>query len=225
MAATAPDGGITYCTSNQACFAARAQTTDAEPLLQSLWPMRDLVQSPDGRRVAFAKLRTDLVDSGNIWVSDAAGREPRTFTRDSGLQYQPAWSPDGTQIAFVAGDGPGTYEIYVMAVDAARIRRLTANDSLEFLPAWSPNGRRIAFTSDRTGDYEIWVMQADGSDPRQLTHAPGLDTRPAWSPDGRHIAFTTNRSGHMEIWVMRADGTEPRVLEQAEGGVCDPAWR
>ncbi len=220
-----PDGRIVFHTSNQASYIVEPGTSESAPLLETLWPMRDLVWSPDGARMAFSKIRTDLVDSANLWVADAKDRERVMLTQESGMQYQPAWSPDGRQLAYIGGHGYGTYEVYLINANGTDRRQLTTNHTHEFLPAWSPDGAAIAYSADATGDYEIWVISADGTGARQLTHAPGLDTRPAWSPDGRWIAFATNRTGTLEIWVMAADGSGQRPLIQAEGGACDPAWR
>ncbi len=220
-----PDGRVTYCTNNQQCYVLDNEHGAVHPLLQELWPLRDVAWSPDETRVAFSKVRTDLVDSANLWVADPSGAARRMLTNQAGIQYNPNWSSDGQRLAYVGGHGYGTYEIYAMDAAGGEPRQLTNNSSHEFLPAWSPDGRRIAFASDASGNYDIWVMAADGSSPTQLTAAPGLDIRPAWSPDGRFIAFTTNRTGTLQIWVVRPDGTDQHVLEQADGGVCDPVWR
>lgn len=222
--AKAPTGRLVYHTSNYACYLVERDEQSEKPWLADLWPVRDLLWSPDGMRIAFSKFRTDLVDSANLWVADTSGRMQQMITQEAGIQYQPSWSPDGDRIAYVGGHGYGTYEIYVVNADGTNRQQLTENSTHEFLPAWSPDGQRIAFSSDASGDYEIWVMQAYGSQPRQLTDSPGLDTRPVWSPDGGKLAFTTNRSGVLEIWVMKADGTGQRPLVRGEGGVCDPAW-
>ena len=220
-----PDGIVTYCTSNQACFVAQPGRPQQEMFLRDLAPLRDLAWSADGAQVAFARFRTDLVDSANLWIADAQGSRRRLMTQDAGIHYNPTWSPDGTQLAYVGGHGYGTYELYRINADGSGRQQLTRNASHEFLPAWSPDGAWIAFTSDASGDYDIWVMKADGTALRQLTASPGLDTRPAWSPDGRHLAFATNRSGTLAIWVMRSDGSDPRPLERAADGVCDPVWK
>ncbi len=219
-----PDGQITYRTSNHRCYLVETGKPD-KPLLADLWPVRDITWSPNGTKIAFSKFRTDLVDSANLWVANAAGEKERMITHEVGIQYQPAWSPDGKRIAYIGGHGYGTYELYVVSEDGTERRQLTQNRTHEFLPAWSPDGTQIAFSADASGDYEIWVMEANGSHARQLTQSPGLDTRPVWSPDGTKIAFVTNRSGPLEIWTMNPDGTEQHLLEKAQGGVCDPVWR
>lgn len=106
----------------------------------------------------------------------------------------PAWSPDGTKIAFHSNrDGP--VEIYVMDADGSDPIRLTNSTTIyanAFAtdPAWSPDGTKIAFNSDRDGPGEIYTMDADGSDPTRLTitNPPSAySSEPTWSP----IAKTT----------------------------------
>ena len=220
-----PDGRISYCAADYRCFVVRINDRQEEPLLNALWPVRDLAWSRAGAQLAFAKVHTDLVDSANLWVAEVDNENRRILTHDAGLQYNPSWSADGKQVVYVASHGYKTGELYVLNLDGSSLKQLTANQARELLPAWSPDGAKIAYTSDASGDYEIWVMDADGSHVKQLTHSPGLDTRAAWSPDSTKIAFTTNRSGTLEIWVMNADGSNPQLLEHAEGGVCDPAWQ
>ena len=214
-----------YQTSNQACYRVGKKSRSEEPFLADLWPIRDLALSPDGTKLAFSKLRNDLVDSADLWVADASGAKRRMITQEPGLQSHSAWSSDGARIAYVHSQGYKSAEICSINADGTGRARLTNNQARDLLPAWSPDGEWIAFSSDASGDSEIWVMQADGKEPKQLTHSPGLDSRPAWSPDGEWIAFATNRSGTLEIWVMRKDGTSQQLLEQVEGGACDPAWR
>lgn len=217
-----PDGSVYYHTPSQECFRLVAGSDAAEPLLSGFWPLRDLTVSPDGSNLAFARVRTDLIDSANVWRTNKDGKEPLLLTNEPGIQYTPRFSPDGRSLAYVSGNGWGTYEVYTSGIDGTSRRRLTQNRCHDFLPAWSPDGQRIAFVSDRSGDYELWAMQLDGSSPVQLTRSPGLDTGPTWSPDGTSVAFTTNRSAKVELWCCRADGTLPCMLLD---GARDAAWR
>lgn len=223
-AAWVGDGAVTFDTTQEASFWLALDNRSLRPIFEPLRPIQDLAWSKDGRFAVFARFRTDIIDSANLWIVESNGNNPRLLTHEPGIQYQPAWAPDHSKIAYVAGHGIGTYELFVISPDGKDQQRLTTNESHEFLPAWSSDGEHIAFSSDASGNYEIWIMRSNGSALRQLTHSPGLDTRPAWSPDGRHLAFATNRSGKMEIWVMQPDGENARLLESAADGVIDPAW-
>ena len=119
---------------------------------------------------------------------NADGTNLQNLTNHPAYDWGPAWSPDGTKIAF-ASDRDGNVEIYVMNADGTNPRNLTNHpaDDGELLwsrPAWSPDGMKIAFTSMRDGNAEIYVMAADGTNPRNLTHHPAQDDMPAWSPLG-----------------------------------------
>ena len=124
-----------------------------------------------------------------IYVMNADGSGQTRLTNNPADDDYPAWSPDGTKIAFTS-DRDGNDEIYVMNADGSGQTRLTNNPADDQYPAWSPDGKKIAFDSDRDGNYEIYVMNADGSGQTQLTNNPANDKYPAWSPDGKKIAFT-----------------------------------
>ena len=89
----------------------------------------------------------------------ADGSQPTRLTRNSAIDVVSAWSPDGTQIAFVS-DRDGNWETYVMAADGSQPTRLTRNDAWDRYHAWSPDGTQIAFVSNRDGNEEIYVMAA-----------------------------------------------------------------
>jgi len=136
----------------------------------------------------------------------------------------PAWSPDGTRIAYSADAAMSmeedvNYEIYVIQLQTGAIARLTTDPSRDTDPAWSPDGSRIAFSSDRSGQSEVWIMNADGSTQMQLTRQHFEDDKtgrgnsgPAWSPDGTIIAFSSDRAGKSDIVIMAPDGTELRYF-------------
>lgn len=162
--------------------------------------------------------------SFDLVLLDAAGVEQGPPPLDVQGMLEPAWSPDGSRVAFVSYR-TGTSQIWVMQADGTGLVNLTRTTSFERNPAWSPDGTRIAFTSNRTGDWDVWVMQADGSQPVNLSKHPAYDADPAWSPDGRTLLFASNRSGAFRVWQMQADGSQPRdVLGRDLAGYVYPAW-
>ena len=218
-------GLIYYHTSNQEPFSVNPVSGEVLPVLEGLAPLRGATASPDGSKVVFSKIRTDIEDSSNLWMARGDGTSPQTLTLDPGIQDQPAWSPDGRTLAFVNGQGYEKYEICLLSLQDRTITRLTSNTSHEFFPAWSPDGTSIAYSSDATGDYEIWVMDPTGKNARQITKSPGLDSRPSWSPCGNWMAFTSRRSGELEIWRSAPDGSDQQRLFNAGAPACDPLWQ
>lgn len=138
--------------------------------------------------------------------------------------YDPAWSPDGTKIAFgAAREDYGN--LYVVDADGSGEVRLTSNSYFDCSPAWSPNGTKIAFVSDRDGSYQVYIMNADGSDQTRLTTcSTARDRGPAWSPDGTRIAFSSDRDGNDEIYAMDTDGSHPVRLTTNTVSDHSPAW-
>lgn len=177
-------------------------------------------------RIAFAS----LTDTGwQILTVDPDGTNLTRLIDLSTSQFHPAWSPDGSRIAFDVQESieesHGRMEIDVMDADGTNVQTLTDGPDWNYLPAWSPDGTRIAFVSDRDGNNEIYVMNADGSDQTRLTDDPEEDLVPDWSPDGSRIAFQSNRDANNEIYVMNPDGSNLTNLTHTPTmSEFDPAW-
>ncbi len=166
--------------------------------------------SPDGRKIAFS------LGSGsglfNLYVMNPDGTDPRPLTHLSLTCYLQHWSPDGSQLVFIAQQGGDvtTAAIYTINADGSHLRRLTHEHAWEYGPTWSPDGKRIAFGSQRGGSWHLYLMDADGSHLHLLTAMSG--NKPTWSPDGRTIVFTSDVSGHNDLYVMDADGSHLHLL-------------
>ncbi|HKZ77953.1 MAG TPA: CHRD domain-containing protein [Pyrinomonadaceae bacterium] len=160
--------------------------------------------SPDGNKLAFQR---GINAEAEIYVMNANGSNQIRITNngnsgktskgefsgdviiepDGVEDTEPAWSPNGTRIAF-STNRDGHYEIYLMNTDGASQTRLTNDTSVQSgIPAWSPDGTKIVFTSANINDqngtsFEISVMNADGSNRTKLTNNSTLDWEPGWQP-------------------------------------------
>ena len=125
--------------------------------------------------------------------------------------YQPAPSPDGSEIAFVSGG-----DIWTVAAEGGVARLLVSHEADESAPLYSPDGRRLAFVSNRAGDDDIYVLDLATGNVRRLTYGDAAEELDAWSPDGRWIYFADGRrdpGGHPDIWrIASGGGTPMRVL-------------
>lgn len=179
-------------------------------------------------RIAFASTRDG---EPHVYVIDAGGAVQRLVRGQ-----EPAWSPDGTQIAFAVHEQTlfGTSDVRVIDIDGTN-ERVLATDAAS--PAWSPDGARIAFV--RSPD--IYVVNADGSglalllDTKAVQLGTGIGpselvslSQPTWSPDGTSLAFTVFQQGQMRpdemyLAIAEADGSMPRTLSPLAAGF-GPAW-
>jgi uncharacterized repeat protein (TIGR01451 family) len=163
----------------------------------------------------------------NIWVMNADGSYRTYLTSSTDWELDPAFSPDGTKIAYTRGETTSLNDIWVMNQYGGGQTNLTPGPGIENDAAWSPDGSKIAFTSYRDGDTDIYVMNADGSGQTNLTNHPGEDADPTWSPDGSKIAFKSERDRATllsEIYVMNADGSGQTNLTQSPAIEVDADW-
>ena len=127
-------------------------------------------------------------------MSALDGSGLQRLTMSSAIDEEPAWSPDGSLIAFQSDRG-GNFDIYVMDALGGSVKQITTSGGEDVAPSWSPDGSMIVFESGRDGDTEIFVIASDGSGvARQLTHNTSHDGDPAWGPTGV-IAFLSDRGG------------------------------
>lgn len=210
--------------------------------------------SPDGRWVAYTVRSTNWDDNAYetaIWIADARTGTTRQLTAGKKSSLSPAWSPDGTRVAFIS-DRTDKRQIYLIDPQAGEAEALTSIDEGVSAFAWSPDGTRIAYTAtepklqrvkDRENKYgefdvvdqdarmaHLFVIDVPSRTTRTLTAAAFVVGSFDWSPDGREIAFdhviTSDpaNSGTADISIVTvADGTVRDLVTQ-EGPDRHPVW-
>lgn len=167
-----------------------------------------VLPAPLSGTIAFSKDGGSPGSLRQIITMPAAGGDPLTISDGLGDDTDPAWSPDGSQIAFVSRR-EGQSELYIMNADGSNVRQLTFDLDVASDPAWSPDGSRIAFSSN--GD--IFVVDADASDDliivQTVLSEDAAAWSPTWSPDGTQLAAQAGD----RIVIVTLDSSE--VLEVA----------
>ena len=188
--------------------------------------------SPDGTKFVFTSNRGGT--GVEIWVANADGGGLVRLTTSIQLgsdgqgpifsaDTDPAWSPDGSKIAFVTSrHGLADTELYVMNPDGTDQVRLT-NDTLDDrMPAWSPDSQRIAFI--KSNGAGIHIINRDGTN---LVSVLTFSAWPAWSPDGQRLAFVQNdpaNNNNGSVFTSKIDGTDKVKVTNNPNGARAPSW-
>ena len=200
-----------------------------------LGPMSAISVSPDGtqllhstcayprpRPIAVGRLLHVSAYRFNIAVLDLARGTSRRLTTGDTTANFPAWSPDGSRIAYLFG----TWRLYSMRPDGSDVRDLTDGTEVRELllhpPQWSPDGQRLAFIAvtregeGREAEPSLYTVRADGTEFQRLTAAV---SPPSWSPDGLRLAVARPVGADaVELITLQADGTDVRPVTTGESG-------
>jgi len=203
VATVADDGTVTTTGYGHAVLTATAPGGQRATLDVFVQGEIVFVSSRSGRFQAYALERSNLT-------------QLRRVSDDSTEVTDPAFSPDGSRIAFTSTRGgaarPALYVMDADGTDAVRISKAAGTDAH---PQFTPDGTALIFQSDRTGHPQIWAQRISGPDATQLTQEPGANSLPSISFDGETIAYV---SGGTNIWLMARDGTNQRAFTRLTGG-------
>jgi len=183
--------------------------------------------SPDGQALAYSSWRPagqfgtfqDVIIS---YIYKGVRETPANGNPEK-QNYLPAWSPDGTKVAFTLSQG-GNQEIYVINRDGTGLRRLTNSPDIDTSPTWSPTGTQIAWVSGRSGNPQVYIMNADGTGQQKLTNESWAD-RPTWSrPPFNEIAYAARSGAGFDIKVYSFASGQATKITDGIGSNESPAF-
>ncbi len=138
-------------------------------------------------------------------VADSDGYGEQTLLALNEPIMSPAWSPDGSQLAYVSFER-GHASVYVQSL-ATRQRTVLADfPGSNSAPAWSPDGKQLALVLSRDGTSQLYIVQNDGKDLHRITFSETIDTEPIFLPDGKSLLFTSDRGGSAQIYRVPVEG-------------------
>lgn len=180
------------------------------PIFASIW---------ESGKIVYTSRHGDL----DICSMGPNGGGRAILTTNPADDYDPTWSPDGTEILFVSERG-GQPDVYIMNANGSNQRRVRRNSGHRTSPTWAPDGRRIAYSWN---EEDIYIYNRfTGASEFLVTGA-----NPAWSPDGKHIAFISGGSRFnvytgASLYVINVQtGIKRRIVRGiADAMISDPAW-
>ncbi|CAG1769133.1 Tol-Pal system protein TolB [uncultured bacterium] len=149
--------------------------------------------------------------SYQLQVADTDGMAPQTITTSSQPLMSPAWSADGSKIAYVSFENRKA-AIFIQEVGTGSRTKIAEFQGINGAPAWSPDSSRLALTLSKDGSPDIYVLNIGTRALTRLTNNLAIDTEPTWSPDGNHIVFTSGRGGKPQLYMVSSQGgNEERI--------------
>ena len=174
-----------------------------------------------GSRIAYA-----MTGKGNeIGSVSADGGDNKVLTKMAYESLMPAYSPDGSKIAFTSYLR-GTPDLWVVAAGGGRARAISKKPGMNSGAVWTRNSQELILTLSFEGNAELYRISAtDGRVLDRLTRSPFIDMSATLSPDGTQVAFVSDRGGSAQIYVMPATGGQPRRLTFQGNNNTTPRWR
>jgi TolB protein len=140
-----------------------------------------------------------------LQVADADGYNPQTVVSSNEPIISPAWSPDGTKLAYVSFEKKKPI-VFVQSLTSGN-RNMVANfKGNNSAPAWSPDGSKLAIVLTYGANSQIYTIDANGGGLKQVTKSNAIDTEPAFSRDGNWIYFSSDRGGRPQIYKIPVGG-------------------
>lgn len=170
----------------------------------------------------------DRTGKKEVYTMAYDGSDVKQVTHHGSTAISPAWSPDGTKLAYTAitkhKNNIKNLDLYEIDFTKNTTRMLSNRKGINSGAAYSPDGTKIALTMSFLGNQDIFILDPKSNEVTRLSKTMGLDVDPNWSPDGKQLAFVSNRTGKAMIFKMGADGSNPVRLTYAGDYNATPSW-
>jgi Tol biopolymer transport system component len=184
---------------------------------------RGLALSPDGKRVAYALMDSNL-GTTDLWIRDLSRGTATRLTTDPTDEFNPTWSPDG-EMLYYTSDREGLYHVYRKAPSGSGEDVLVLRNNLDkWVSSVSPDGSALLYTSFSDAlSFDIWRLPLPSGEPEPFRNGRFLEGMARFSPDGRSIVYEAGGSGRVEVFVAgRSPGTKTIQVSTEGGGA--PQW-
>ncbi len=169
----------------------------------------DLIyQKLTGERGVFSTRIAYVTKGGGKYtlrIADADGASIVPALIDNEPIISPAWSPDGTELAYVSFRDKKA-KVMIRNVHTGTTREVAAFRGSNSAPFFSPDGRTLAVTLSKDGGSHVYLMDRNGGNPRRVTESTGIDTEAKFSPDGASLFFVSDRGGGPQIYRQPVGG-------------------
>ncbi len=202
------------------------------PLLGEVVSAKDSQVRQIGHRIAdliYEKLTGDkgvfstriayvnrLGEKYRLVVADSDGYNEQTVLAQNEPIMSPAWSADGSRLAYVSFE-TGHAAVFVQTLQTKQRSLLADFRGSNSAPTWSPDGKQLAMVLTRDGSSQLYVINADGSGIQRISFSGAIDTEPCFSPDGQNLLFTSDRGGSAQIYRMALAGGQEQRMTFGEG--------
>jgi Tol biopolymer transport system component len=223
-----PEGRISFLRSNESSgrdlFVVNPDGTNQQQVTTDIVVEGSTSWSPDGRSIAiqanvngFSTIVRITLGGDNKPLPNESVQLTADIKADSAL---PAWSPDGSMIAFQSKRDGGEHQVFVMDINGNNKRRLSDGNGFAGQPAWSPDSKSVIYVAgeraDPTVPKDMYVAPAAGGEPKKILSRGTSLRRPLWTTDGKYIVCVEGPGDRNQaLLVLNADGTSPRVVVDA----------
>lgn len=151
-------------------------------------------------RISYVTVQRDKKgNTSMLQVSDTDGYNPQTLLTSDEPIMSPAWSPDGSELAYVSFES-GQAEIFTHNVLTGVRKSRSKFKGLNGAPAWSPDGKKLAVTLSKDGNPDIYILNLADNKLQRITNHWSIDTEAVWLADGKSIIYTSSRSGKPQLY-------------------------